>query len=509
MQLHYSLFLTPFLTGFVGYFTNYLAIKMLFRPHKRRWYSLGWQGVIPRNRGKLAKEIGKLVGNELLQEKDILKSIKNEQFQSILSDFIRKELNKILFVDYDLYLGDILRKFSVDIKLELLGLIERVENDRSHREKFDELLHQGIEIFSENLLKKKLKDVVRRDEGIPGENFYHNFIKNGKWQVSIGNIFKEKLHNTLYSGYTIYDILPENISAKINDFSLIISAKLIEWVRQMANDPVLKIKITKKLIDWKNNYFRGSFFGLLKLGILNIFLSEEKIAELVENGLPKIINGIVEDKVMLENIKNGVSEQIVSLLSKPLHQYVEFIGIDNVHAIINKIFVSFEKYLRSEKFFNSLSEILRGIIQKNREITLKEILDNTGFDLKGYLCSVVGSNLIFENKSIIASYLENIIQQININSIFRNVKEETYEKIAEKIQKEINLLFDRNIPSIIRNLNIPSIVEERINTLNLYQVEGLLFSFMADQFKWINILGFILGFLFGMMQSIMIVIYGG
>ncbi|MCA1927819.1 MAG: DUF445 family protein, partial [Calditerrivibrio sp.] len=306
-----------------------------------------------------------------------------------------------------------------------------------------------------------------------------------------------------------YDILPENISAKINDFSLIISAKLIEWVRQMANDPVLKIKITKKLIDWKNNYFRGSFFGLLKLGILNIFLSEEKIAELVENGLPKIINGIVEDKVMLENIKNGVSEQIVSLLSKPLHQYVEFIGIDNVHAIINKIFVSFEKYLRSEKFFNSLSEILRGIIQKNREITLKEILDNTGFDLKGYLCSVVGSNLIFENKSIIASYLENIIQQININSIFRNVKEETYEKIAEKIQKEINLLFDRNISSIIRNLNIPSIVEERINTLNLYQVEGLLFSFMADQFKWINILGFILGFLFGMMQSIMIVIYGG
>ncbi|MCA1928052.1 MAG: DUF445 family protein, partial [Calditerrivibrio sp.] len=218
----------------MGYFTNYLAIKMLFRPHKRRWYSLGWQGVIPRNRGKLAKEIGKLVGNELLQEKDILKSIKNEQFQSILSDFIRKELNKILFVDYDLYLGDILRKFSVDIKLELLGLIERVENDRSHREKFDELLHQGIEIFSENLLKKKLKDVVRRDEGIPGENFYHNFIKNGKWQVSIGNIFKEKLHNTLYSKYTIYDILPENISAKINDFSLIISAKLIEWVRQMA-----------------------------------------------------------------------------------------------------------------------------------------------------------------------------------------------------------------------------------------------------------------------------------
>jgi len=92
LQLHLNLIVTPLMAGFVGYITNALAIKMLFRPHKRRWYSFGWQGVIPRNRGKLAKEIGKLVGNELIQEDDIVKSIKNEQFQSILSEFIRREL---------------------------------------------------------------------------------------------------------------------------------------------------------------------------------------------------------------------------------------------------------------------------------------------------------------------------------------------------------------------------------------------------------------------------------
>ncbi|MBC7197346.1 MAG: DUF445 family protein, partial [Deferribacterales bacterium] len=72
---------TPLVTGFVGYFTNYLAIKMLFRPHKRKWYSFGWQGVIPRNRSKLAKEVGNLVGNNLLTEKDILNSLKKEEFQ--------------------------------------------------------------------------------------------------------------------------------------------------------------------------------------------------------------------------------------------------------------------------------------------------------------------------------------------------------------------------------------------------------------------------------------------
>jgi len=80
LQLHLNLIVTPLMAGFVGYITNALAIKMLFRPHKRRWYSFGWQGVIPRNRGKLAKEIGKLVGNELIQEDDIVKSIKMNSF---------------------------------------------------------------------------------------------------------------------------------------------------------------------------------------------------------------------------------------------------------------------------------------------------------------------------------------------------------------------------------------------------------------------------------------------
>jgi len=46
----------PLLAGFVGYITNYIAIKMLFRPYKKKWYTLGWQGVIPKNREKLAKK---------------------------------------------------------------------------------------------------------------------------------------------------------------------------------------------------------------------------------------------------------------------------------------------------------------------------------------------------------------------------------------------------------------------------------------------------------------------
>ncbi len=67
---------------------------------------------------------------------------------------------------------------------------------------------------------------------------------------------------------------------------------------------------------------------------------------------------------------------------------------------------------------------------------------------------------------------------------------------------EINNIVEKNTPKILEAINFPKITEDRINSLDLYEVENLLFSFMKDSFRWINILGFILGFfLFGAIQS--------
>ncbi len=48
------------LGAFIGYFTNAVAIKSLFRPLRPRWFTLGWQGVIPRNQRKMADNISQV-----------------------------------------------------------------------------------------------------------------------------------------------------------------------------------------------------------------------------------------------------------------------------------------------------------------------------------------------------------------------------------------------------------------------------------------------------------------
>ncbi len=53
------------LAGVVGFYTNWIAIKMLFYPKEPLPLS-GWQGLVPKNRGRLAREVGDVVQQQLL-----------------------------------------------------------------------------------------------------------------------------------------------------------------------------------------------------------------------------------------------------------------------------------------------------------------------------------------------------------------------------------------------------------------------------------------------------------
>ena len=73
--------------GLIGYFTNWMAVKMIFRP---RQPVMGIQGLIPRRHDDLANKIGETVSNHLITEDDIRKMIPfdkmEEHFLSVVGD---------------------------------------------------------------------------------------------------------------------------------------------------------------------------------------------------------------------------------------------------------------------------------------------------------------------------------------------------------------------------------------------------------------------------------------
>jgi uncharacterized membrane protein YheB (UPF0754 family) len=89
--------MTPFVGALIGWLTNFLAIKMLFRPRQPR-FILGFilQGVVPRRQRDLALKIGEVVEEELLKSEDILSAINTEELRGHLAAVIEARLDRFL-----------------------------------------------------------------------------------------------------------------------------------------------------------------------------------------------------------------------------------------------------------------------------------------------------------------------------------------------------------------------------------------------------------------------------
>ncbi|QOY36378.1 DUF445 domain-containing protein [Anaerobacillus isosaccharinicus] len=98
----------------IGGVTNSLAIKMLFRPY-RAYYIGGWRvpftpGLIPKRRGELADQLGKLVVNHLLTPEGLQKKLQDKFFMNEMTAWVQGEVRN--FLQSKETLEDVLEKWA-------------------------------------------------------------------------------------------------------------------------------------------------------------------------------------------------------------------------------------------------------------------------------------------------------------------------------------------------------------------------------------------------------------
>lgn len=92
----WSLIIGPLVGAVIGYCTNYIAVKMLFRPLTKKKignYRVPFTpGIIPREKPRLARAVGEAVGKTLLTQETIANNLLTDE----IKDKIRSEVNDYL-----------------------------------------------------------------------------------------------------------------------------------------------------------------------------------------------------------------------------------------------------------------------------------------------------------------------------------------------------------------------------------------------------------------------------
>ncbi|KJR44011.1 membrane protein containing DUF445, transmembrane [Candidatus Magnetoovum chiemensis] len=96
-----TIWLIPVISAFIGWLTNFVAIRMLFRPHKA--YKLGFisiQGLIPKRKEKIARKMAETVEGHLFSKEDITKVLaanNDNTFKDIISNKVDDLIQNKLF----------------------------------------------------------------------------------------------------------------------------------------------------------------------------------------------------------------------------------------------------------------------------------------------------------------------------------------------------------------------------------------------------------------------------
>ncbi len=87
--------------GLIGYLTNKVAVKMLFRPHQKVGIGfLSIQGVLPKRKKVLAVSVGKMVEEALLNSDDIYQALfskaNQEKFKVLLKTTLTTRIERMI-----------------------------------------------------------------------------------------------------------------------------------------------------------------------------------------------------------------------------------------------------------------------------------------------------------------------------------------------------------------------------------------------------------------------------
>lgn len=469
-----NLITTPLVAGVVGYITNKIAIKMLFRPYEPKWYTLGWQGIVPKTRPKLAVKISEIVGQKLLAHDDFLYALENNDIKAKIHNIIAEKLKSLNSKD-------------IHALIRLSNLEDKIIDNK---EVINNVLNNAAVAVIDIFLNRKI-DINSFREPV------FNLVKNFNLEKAIDEQIENTINSFLSENKALQDIIPQDILNRKNDLVEYLTITIMANIRKLGKNDMVKAVLAQKVVNFKDSMLSSATgMDILKAGFINLFLSNEKIEQIVENELPHITEDLSTNPVIYKNIYKTIEEEIDNLLKKPVSEIIVKLGFSDNHDIV--LYIK-NHFVTNTNILEKVSALILDKLYQYSSLTVKEILVLLNIDIYKFIKIDVMDILNAENYKLVKA---------NMINKFTAFISSNYNKIADVITVIAIKLIKSNLKYALNAVNIEKIVKDKINALPLPEVENILFSFMKEHFKWINILGFFIGFVIGLAQALMVFFTG-
>lgn len=274
----------PVIGAVIGYCTNYIAVKMLFKPLKPvkigNWTLPFTPGIIPRGKARMAKAMGEAVGDHLLTKQD-LEGI-------LLSDEVRKTIVRAVG-----------------------GGLQSIQSSED-----------TVETFLGHYVEKEDYTTMRGNL----EDFITEKISSGLEQMDVGGIIAEEGAREVknkFQGSMVSMFLNDDL---IQSIAVPIGNKVGEYIRENGREKIHPIVV-------------GEIAAAENLPVKQLMekvpLGQDKILELVESIYVKFVEEKAEELAEKFHIAQVVEEKINEMDILEVEHILLGIMKKELNAVVN------------------------------------------------------------------------------------------------------------------------------------------------------------------------------
>jgi uncharacterized membrane protein YheB (UPF0754 family) len=506
--------LPPLLGAVIGYVTNYVAIRMLFRPLSAK-YVLGLRipltpGIIPKQRYQLAESIGRMVSTQLLNEEAVRVHLSTPEFRRAVEQGVRTSTDRLLETvpashDWSTLsaLGDVAREGA-------RGMLRRFMASDSFRD--------GVLAVARNMLFEVSRYRVRSLAPSPGQlrSVLETVVSRaagGELREAVKTMSHEWLEQRLADNTPMSRYISDGFIAEVERVADDVYGPSFEHLLEWLDRPDIREQlqhrgkgILRKILDQLT--FMQRFF-----------VTAAQYDRQLEERMPVIVDDLINtirtagwEPANRRRVVGAVGDALRKIQSQGFAEAVGKSRLDlpvRVHHLIDEVADILERETVQQRIVDALlamleryegrtiGEVLESFFAMDLETIAVRISDRVSELVKP---SEQGAVLVGEAERVLRDFTSSL-GSVTIREML-DLGDEEKERVDAAVAGGLTSLVERRLPQLVESLDIQRLVVNRVNSLDVGEVERLLLMVIARHLKWINLFGALLGAVIGGSQVV-------
>ena len=485
----------------IGYITNWLAIKMLFRPREAK-YIFGMKlpftpGLIPKEKSRIANKVGETVGTHLLNSDSLSKALKDDKIKAKFNEVAKEKINQIINSNSTLEesLKNTLGENYYALKGNMINNIAKTILESIQEEEFKNKLKFYIVDSIKERLNKNPEKIIDFINSNKFREVIINTLEEEKIRDIIGKALLKEVKTSEKEDLTIEEVIPENIKPYIEEYVKSQKDTLVDIIKNLLRDDEVSHKIKSAINDnipsIVSMFLSGDVIYGKLVSLVDKSLSEEENKEYICDAALAFVHESMKKKV--SDVINNVGEEKLEVISDALGDKIskKLNTEENIDSIISKLNCKISSFNSYEEIIKVLFNDYENILIDNIDSMISQIVNNN--QLSGEISKII--------EKVFDKFLQNSLNDICYN------KQNLENSIMSILDNLYNDFVENKSAKVLEIVDISSIVEEQINAFEVDYAEEIIIGIANKELKAITWLGALLGGILGILSPLLSTIY--